>query len=124
MLPAANRLRHAADFTDTTRRGARASRGSVTAVVALPSTSADSAESARPPRVGLVVGKRVGGSVARHRVARRLRSAVRTVLADLPPGCTVVLRASPGAATEQALPQHTRDAVVAAAGKAAARATR
>ena len=38
------------------------------------------------PRAGFVVSKAVGGSVVRHRVARRLRHLVAPRLAELPPG--------------------------------------
>lgn len=114
MLPAANRLRRAADFTDTTRRGVRASRGPVTAVVALPAGPA----AAMDPRIGLVVGKRVGGSVLRHRVSRQLRAAAATVLAELPAGCTVVLRAQPGAASAADLADLTREALRSASASA------
>jgi ribonuclease P protein component len=47
------------------------------------------------PRVGLVVAKSVGTAVQRHRVARRLRHAARTVVADLDPADRVVIRALP-----------------------------
>lgn len=47
------------------------------------------------PRVGFVVSKAVGNAVDRHRVVRRLRHAARTVIADLDPADTVVIRALP-----------------------------
>jgi ribonuclease P protein component len=50
------------------------------------------------PVVGFVVGKAVGGSVVRHRVARRLRAQVAGRLAALPAGSGTVVRALPGAA--------------------------
>ena len=51
------------------------------------------------PRAGFVVSRAVGGSVVRHRVARRLRHLVREHLADLPPGARLVVRALPPAAS-------------------------
>jgi ribonuclease P protein component len=51
-----------------------------------------------PPRVGFVVGRTVGGSVARHRVQRRLRHLMRARLASLPLGAFVVVRALPASA--------------------------
>lgn len=53
-----------------------------------------------PPvaRVGFVVGRGIGGSVARHRTARRLRHLVRDRLALLPAGSRLVVRALPPAA--------------------------
>ena len=50
------------------------------------------------PRVGLVVSKAVGGSVVRHRVARRLRHVMRDRLDRLPPGTRMVVRALPKSA--------------------------
>ena len=55
-----------------------------------------SAENA-PPRAGLVVSKAVGGSVVRHRTARRLRHLLRDRLDRLPPGARLVVRAAPAA---------------------------
>ena len=51
------------------------------------------------PRVGLVVGRAVGGSVVRHRVSRRLRALMAARLATLPAGSATVIRALPGAGT-------------------------
>jgi ribonuclease P protein component len=98
MLPAANRMRSAADFAHTTRRGTKVSRGSVVVYVAR-------SEDTDPPRVGLVVSKAVGNSVIRHRVSRRIRGAVRPLLTTLPPGSRVVIRALPGASADTTLAQ-------------------
>lgn len=98
MLPAAHRLRSAADFRSTTRRGVKAARGSVVVYV-------DRVDgSPAPATVGLIVPSSVGGSVVRHRVARRLRASARPLLPLLPPGTRVVLRALPGADRAASLP--------------------
>jgi ribonuclease P protein component len=47
-------------------------------------------------KAGLIINKTVGGSVARHRVARQIRHALRDQLDFLPPGAHVVVRALPG----------------------------
>jgi ribonuclease P protein component len=47
------------------------------------------------PRVGLIIAKPVGSAVERHRVARRLRHVVRTMLGDLNQCDQVVIRALP-----------------------------
>jgi ribonuclease P protein component len=52
----------------------------------------------RPTRFGFVVSRAVGGSVARHRVQRRLRHLCRERIAALPVGSDVVLRALAAAA--------------------------
>lgn len=51
-----------------------------------------------PPRVGFAVGKSVGNSVVRHRVARKLRHVASPHLAELPEGSLLVLRAKPASA--------------------------
>jgi ribonuclease P protein component len=51
-----------------------------------------------PPRAGFVVSGKVGNSVVRHRVTRRLRPLVRRELAGLAAGTDVVVRALPAAA--------------------------
>ena len=48
------------------------------------------------PRIGLIVTKAVGTAVDRHRVSRRLRHAVRGVMAELDAADRVVIRALPG----------------------------
>lgn len=95
MLPPAHRMRRGSEFTLTTRQGTKASRGRVVAYV--------HDAGAGPARVGLIVGKSVGNSVVRHRVARRLRSAMAPVIGTVPDGFLVVLRALPGAGEDPAL---------------------
>ncbi len=90
MLPEAHRLRSSADFTEVVRRGRRSSRPLLT-VHALTSGTAS------PVRAGLVVSKAVGGSVVRHRTARRLRHLLRDRVAALPQGARLVVRAAPAA---------------------------
>jgi ribonuclease P protein component len=87
MLPAANRMRHSADFATVLRRGKRA--GAPTLVVHHNRTlRADGAA-----LVGLVVSRNVGNSVVRHRVSRRLRAQMAARLRRLPNGSGTVVRA-------------------------------
>ena len=51
-----------------------------------------------PPRVGLIVGRSVGGSVVRHQVARRLRAQLAAQVSTLPSGIGLVVRALPDSA--------------------------
>ena len=92
MLPAEHRLRRATDFSEVVRRGRRASRPLLTVHLLL---AADAP--VQPTRAGLVVSKAVGGSVVRHRTARRLRHLLRDRLAALPAGARLVVRAAPSA---------------------------
>ena len=94
MLPRENRLRKSSDFPETTRRGVRSARSLVVVHVALLHADSDS-----PTRMGLTVGKGVGGSVVRHKVSRRLRAEMRGRLGIVPTGSTIVVRALPGAAS-------------------------
>ena len=55
-------------------------------------------EACGPPRSGLVVSKAVGNSVVRHAVARRLRHQLQPLIARLPEGAVLVVRANPAAA--------------------------
>ncbi len=71
------------------RSGGRASSACVVAYVA---------GCEGPSRAGVIVGRSVGGSVVRHRVARRLRHVLAGVLDDVPAGSLIVLRALPPAA--------------------------
>ena len=90
MLPRAARMRSAAEFRATTRTGRRVPRPScVIHLVVDPSSDGC--------RVGLVTSKAIGGSVERHRAARRMRAALRPLIPLLPPGSRLVVRALPGA---------------------------
>ncbi|MGH9104202.1 MAG: ribonuclease P protein component [Acidimicrobiales bacterium] len=48
---------------------------------------------AGPPRVAYAVGRRVGGSVQRNRVRRRLRHLVRPTVGRLAPGAYLIVAA-------------------------------
>lgn len=77
MLPAAHRMRRAAQFEQAVRHGARGGRP--TLVVHM-TTGTDHRPS---PVVGFVVSKAVGTAVHRNRVKRRLRALVRERLHEL-----------------------------------------
>jgi ribonuclease P protein component len=96
LLPAVARLTRREDFATAVQRGRRVGRGSV--VVHLAHTGAADGSTLRGPKVGFVVGRKVGGSVVRHRVQRRLRHLMRSRLAALPAGALVVVRALPASA--------------------------
>jgi ribonuclease P protein component len=92
MLPAGSRLHTSDDFAEVVRSGRRA--GTRHLVVHLLGTGRST-----PPRAGFVVSGKVGNSVVRHRVTRRLRPLVRRELVGLAAGTDLVVRALPAAAT-------------------------
>lgn len=105
MLPRRHRLTRPDDYRAVLRGGPgrqrrrRAGSDLLVVHVALASPASTPAPTRRPPRVGFVVSKAVGGSVVRHRVVRRLRALVAARLDHLPDGADVVVRAQPAAAT-------------------------
>ncbi len=54
----------------------------------------------QPTRVGITTGKDCGNSVARHRLSRRIRGAMASLVDQLPVGSGVVIRALPTATEE------------------------
>jgi ribonuclease P protein component len=47
----------------------------------------------QPARAGLIISKNVGGSVTRHRIARKARHTLRDMYPQLPTGGLLVIRA-------------------------------
>lgn len=92
MLPVRHRLTRRADFARTTRFGARVASGHV--VLHLVARTDEG-----PARVGFVVSRKVGGSVVRHAVTRRLRAVLAEALRTAPTGFDVVVRALPASAS-------------------------
>jgi len=84
-------MTRSAEFSDTVKHGVRAAQPDIV-VHACRATGC----SAAVPRIGFIVAKSVGGSVDRHRVARRLRHAARTIISELDPADRIVVRALPG----------------------------
>ncbi|GIE32083.1 ribonuclease P protein component [Actinoplanes italicus] len=111
MLAAAQRLRRSADFAAAIRGGRRAGRGTLVVHLLI-----DEPAFASTARAGFVVSKAVGNSVVRNRVERRLRHLVRPLLAELPAGASLVVRALPPAAhaTYAALGTDLEDALTSA----------
>jgi ribonuclease P protein component len=95
VLAARSRVRRRPEFTAVMRGGRRA--GAQRLVVHL--LAAPERSTTAPPRAGFIVGRSVGPAVVRNRVRRRLRHLVAALLADLPAGSLLVVRALPAAAT-------------------------
>jgi ribonuclease P protein component len=92
VLSAPHRLTHGGDIRRVVRTGRR-NGGDLLVLHVVRHDRTD------PARVGFVVGRVVGNAVIRHRLQRRLRHLCRERLAVLPPGCEVVVRALPAAAS-------------------------
>jgi len=84
-------MTRSAEFGATVKQGVRATQPDLVVHV-----RRDETDGAAGPRIGLVISKSVGTAVQRHRVARRLRHVVRSVIGELEPTERVVIRALPG----------------------------
>ena len=88
MLPQGARLTTSSDFARATKSGVRVTtQHFVGYLYTSPVTNNDSA------KCGLIINKTVGGSVKRHRLARKIRHAVAPHIASLPTGSLLVIRA-------------------------------
>ena len=88
MLAQSARLTASSDFARATKSGLRVtSQHFVGYLYISPVTNQDSA------KCGLIINKTVGGSVKRHRLARKIRHAVAPKITNLPTGSLLVIRA-------------------------------
>ena len=85
------RLTAPSDFSKTTKSGLRVGGENFLLYIYR-------SETHDPARCGLIISKNVGGSVARHKVARRIRHEMAKHLPSMQPGSLVVIRANTGAA--------------------------
>ena len=88
MLPQGARLTASSDFARATKSGVRVTTQHFVGYLYIsPVTNNDSA------KCGLIINKTVGGSVKRHRLARKIRHAVAPHIASLSTGSLLVIRA-------------------------------
>jgi len=88
VLPKNARLTVSADFARATKSGTRVTTDNFVGYLYIsPVTNNDH------PKCGLIVNKAIGGSVARHSLARKVRHAVAPQLTKLPNGSLLVIRA-------------------------------
>lgn len=90
MLPREHRLSSKRDITSALRRGRRRSSPHLIVHVA-------NSPRPGPARAAFAVSSAVGNSVVRHRLTRQLRAALAPMLAQLPDGTDLVVRALPAA---------------------------
>jgi ribonuclease P protein component len=122
-----SRLLNHADFDRVYRQGKRHFSQNMTVFWAKPSEDRQAArpQAAAPgPRIGLTVGKVLGGAVVRNRIKRRMREAVRMCLAGLKTPVDVVINPKKSALTaEMAKLQQEVSAAFAAIGKSSLQRT-
>ena len=86
LLPNNARIKSSSDFARVTKSGRRVTTNSLIGYL-YQSTSNEQ------PKLGLIVGKSIGNSVIRHRVARQIRHAAKNPMSSLPSGSLFVVRA-------------------------------
>ena len=89
VLPNSARIKSSSDFARVTKTGRRVTTNSLIGYF----LTADQNQPQKPTRLGLIIGKSVGNSVVRHRIARQVRHAVREQINNLPNGTMLVIRA-------------------------------
>ena len=89
MLPNSARIKSSSDFARVTKTGRRTTTNSLIGYFLI----GDQNQSTKPAKLGLIIGKSVGNSVVRHRIARQVRHAVREQINNLPNGTMLVIRA-------------------------------
>ncbi len=88
MLPKNARMTTSADFARATKSGARVTTENFVGYLYISPVTNHNL-----PKCGLIINKSVGGSVARHALARKVRHSVSPNLAKLPEGSLLVIRA-------------------------------
>ena len=93
MLPTTARLTSSSDFARATKSGIRVTTLHFVGYLYItPATNTSEAHNSSA-KCGLIINKAVGGSVQRHRLARKVRHAVAPLIASLPAGSLFVVRA-------------------------------
>ena len=88
MLPVDARLTQSSDFARATKSGIRVTTQHFVGYLYISPVTNDASA-----KCGLIISKAVGGSVKRHRVARKVRHAVAPTISSLPTGSLLVIRA-------------------------------
>ena len=88
MLPSDARLTSSSDFARATKSGIRVTSQHFVGYLYISPVTNEA-----PAKCGLIISKSVGGSVKRHRVARKVRHAVAPTMSSLPTGSLLVIRA-------------------------------
>jgi ribonuclease P protein component len=92
VLPADARLTSSSDFARATKSGIRVTTQHFVGYLYI-SAATNSENNKASAKCGLIISKSVGGSVKRHRIARKIRHAVAPKISTLPKGSLLVIRA-------------------------------
>ena len=93
MLPVDARLTSSSDFARATKSGIRVTSEHFVGYLYISPVTNTSKTNTATAKCGLIINKTVGGSVKRHRLARKVRHAVAPLIATLPTGSLLVIRA-------------------------------
>ncbi len=93
MLAKTARLTESGDFARATKSGIRYTSTNFVGYLYITNDTSE------PARAGLIISKAVGGSVARHRLARKIRHCLRDCYTQLPYGSLLVVRGLNNAAS-------------------------
>ncbi len=93
MLPKSARLTNNGDYVRATKSGLRVTSANFVGYLHI-------SNSTGPARAGLIISKSVGGSVTRHRVARKIRHVLQDQIILLPTGSLLVIRALTNTTTD------------------------
>jgi len=88
VLPVDARLTQSSDFARATKSGIRVTTQHFVGYLYISPVTNDASA-----KCGLIISKAVGGSVKRHRVARKVRHAITPLIPSLPTGSLLVIRA-------------------------------
>jgi|TARA_B110000503_G_scaffold140534_2_gene231680 ribonuclease P protein component len=88
VLPVDARLTASSDFARATKSGIRVTSPHFVGYLYIPPVTNNTSA-----KCGFIISKAVGGSVKRHRVARKIRHAVAPTISKLPTGSLLVIRA-------------------------------
>jgi len=93
VLPTTARLTSSSDFARATKSGIRVTTLHFVGYLYITPATNSSEQQNPSAKCGLIINKAVGGSVQRHRLARKVRHAVAPLISSLPAGTLFVVRA-------------------------------
>ena len=93
MLPTDARLTSSSDFARATKSGIRVTSEHFVGYLYISPAVNTSLTNEVSAKCGLIINKTVGGSVKRHRLARKVRHAVAPLIGTLTTGSLLVIRA-------------------------------